>query len=514
MADGGSIQIAGVSGTRRAGPRPIGPQHGPQLAFASSTADIAIYGGAAGSGKSFCILYDPVRWVLVPGVRKFRGVIFRRSLPQLTMAGGLWDGAKTMYPAFGGSPRESPKLDFRFPAKSGQKKDEHRIEFRQLWHEQDVLAYQGAELDYVGFDELTHFDENQFWYLLSRLRSFSGIRPYLRATCNPDPDSFVFELVKWWIGPDGYPIPERSGVIRWLLRLDDTIHWYDSREEALAAHPGEDPKSFTFVAGRLSDNKALTEQDPGYRGRLKLLGRVDRLRLLGEDTGGEDRGGNWLVRHSSGLFFRRADFRLATEAPSEVVRTIRAWDKAATKPTAKHPDPDWTRGVRIHLCADGELWIDDMVSIQGTPNEVFALMRQTATSDGVEVTQCVWQDSAGAGVTDLETTRNALAGFVVESIQSHAAETTGIAKPSSGASRAKRAFAKAWTGLVEAGQVYLLRAPWASEVTSEADKFPDARHDDIVDAISLGVQVLFRGGALFWSGVEAGAAKVRGEAAA
>lgn len=63
-----------------------------------------------------------------------------------------------------------------------------------------------------------------------------GVRPYVRATCNPDADSWVAEFISWWIDPEtGFAIPERAGVLRWFIRIGDTIIWGDSPEE-LAHH--------------------------------------------------------------------------------------------------------------------------------------------------------------------------------------------------------------------------------------------------------------------------------------
>src|SRR5690606_17779891 len=140
--------------------------------------------------------------------------------------------------------------------------DRHRIEFRHLQRDDTVHEHQGRQYAFIGFDELTHFTERQFWYMVSRLRSTSGVKPYVRATCNPDPDSFVAKLVEWWIGPDGYPIPERSGVLRWFVRVDDELHWYDSEAEARAEHHEAEPLSLTFIASRPADNNALIAKDP------------------------------------------------------------------------------------------------------------------------------------------------------------------------------------------------------------------------------------------------------------
>lgn len=469
-------------------PQRWAPQPGPQTAFASCPADIAIFGGAAGGGKSFALLYEAAKWTQVEGVRGYRAVLFRRTNPELMGGGGLWDESQPMFRAFGGRPRGFPLLDWTFEARTGDPGDRHRIEFRHLQRDDTVHEHQGRQYAFIGFDELTHFTERQFWYMVSRLRSTSGVKPYVRATCNPDPDSFVAKLVEWWIGPDGYPIPERSGVLRWFVRVDDELHWYDSESEARAEHPEAEPMSFTFIASRLADNKALIAKDPTYRAKLMSMGRVDRARLLGD----EERGGNWYTRASAGLFFRRGEFRIASGPPSPIVRTVRAWDKASRKPSPKNPNPDWTRGVRISLCEDGELWIDDIVSLRAGPVDVLKAMRETAERDGVGVTVVLWRDTGGAGVTDVEVTQAALAGFVTEVIDSFSADTSGETAGGHRSSRAKRAFARAWAPLVEQGRVWVLDAEWTEELLGECDAFPDGAHDDIVDAISAGAQPLTR----------------------
>ena len=87
---------------RRNPPRLPLPQPGPQTDFLASTADIVIYGGAAGGGKSFGLLLDCARFV---GVAGYTCVIFRRNSKQIMSAGGLWEKASTLYPAVGGRSR-------------------------------------------------------------------------------------------------------------------------------------------------------------------------------------------------------------------------------------------------------------------------------------------------------------------------------------------------------------------------------------------------------------------------
>src|SRR5690554_534113 len=72
-----------------------GPQAGPQEQFLKSKADIAIYGGAAGGGKTWALLLEPLSHIANPG---FGGVIFRRTTVQVRNEGGLWDESARMYP--------------------------------------------------------------------------------------------------------------------------------------------------------------------------------------------------------------------------------------------------------------------------------------------------------------------------------------------------------------------------------------------------------------------------------
>ncbi|MFS6779604.1 terminase large subunit domain-containing protein, partial [Staphylococcus aureus] len=127
----------------------------------------------------------------------------------------------------------------------------------------------------------------------SRNRSTCGVRPYVRATTNPDADSWVAEFISWWIDQKtGYAIPERSGVLRWFVRIGDNIIWADHPEElemyTMPGPGGEEvpipAKSVTFISSKLTDNKILMAADPGYMANLMSLPLVERERLLG---------GNW-----------------------------------------------------------------------------------------------------------------------------------------------------------------------------------------------------------------------------
>lgn len=262
----------------------IEPQPGYQQIALSSNADIVIGGAAAFVGKTFALLLDPLRHINIPN---FGGVIFRRTSVQIRNEGGLWDTSMKLYPICGGEPRESV-LDWKFPSGA-------RIAFRHLEYEKNKYDWQGSQITFLAFDELTHFTETMFFYLLSRNRSDCGIKPYVRATCNPDPESWVYKLISWWIDPDtGFPILERRGVLRYFIKYGRDYIWGDSYEEVRekagwiidemieksGLRAQDFIKSITFVSGSIYDNKQGLEVDPSYPGNLLSQDEDTRRQLL------------------------------------------------------------------------------------------------------------------------------------------------------------------------------------------------------------------------------------------
>lgn len=429
------------------------PHAGPQTDFLCCEADIAIYGGQAGGGKSWALLAEALRNVDDPG---YGAVIFRRTSPQITNEGGLWDESMKFYPDVGGTPK-AHTLDWKFESGAN-------IGFRHLQHAHDVLAWQGAQIAMIGFDELTHFDESQFWYMLSRNRSTCGVRPYVRATTNPVPEDdpiggWVRRLISWWINPDtGFAITERSGVIRWFVRRGGELIWADSRQELLEQFTSDDdsiqPKSITFIPARLDDNPTLLRLDPAYRANLLALPEVEKQRLAD---------GNWNVKLQAGMFFKVGKIQIVDELPANL-QFCRGWDLAATDGGG-----DWTVGGKIGKDADGVFYIADVQRGQWESNYRDQIIAQTANLDG----RCrirLPQDPGAAGKSEAGRMVRMLAGHNVKAL------------PVSGD---KETRASGFASQVNGGNVRALRGPWLHGLLQRLDSFPTKGiPDDEIDALS------------------------------
>lgn len=276
--------------------RELRAQPGFQVQALSTPADIAILGGAAGCGKTGALLLEFLRHVEKKG---WGGTVFRREFIQIDSEGGLWDSAKKLYQDLHPVIRPTfidGKKRIYFP--SGAK-----LTFAHINQEQDVHKYQGSQIKFIAFDELTHFTAYQFFYMLSRNRG-AGVKidSYVRATCNPQGSGWVKDFIAWWLYPADhadesladYPIPERAGVLRYLARYANQNYWGDTRQQAFEALPEQarwseenpngislaDIKSVTFIPGKLDDNKILLEAEPGYKGSLLQLDENEQEQLL------------------------------------------------------------------------------------------------------------------------------------------------------------------------------------------------------------------------------------------
>ncbi len=240
---------------------------GPQTDFLAADEKDVLYGGAAGGGKSYAMLVDPLRYA---HRKAHRALILRRSMPELRE---MIDKSRELYPqAFPGAKfREVEKL-WNFP--SGAK-----IEFGFLERDADVYRYQGQAYSWIGFDEITHLPTEFSWnYLASRLRTTDPeIKTYLRCTANP------------------------GGVgSQWVKRR------YIDSNEPNKSFLGTDGLTRKFIPAKLADNPYLSE-DGVYEQMLNSLPPIQRRQLLE---------GNWDV--AEGAAFVEFDPKVHVIPPFQI----------------------------------------------------------------------------------------------------------------------------------------------------------------------------------------------------
>lgn len=434
----------------------VRPQPGPQEQFLRCTARLVFYGGAAGGGKTYACLLEPLYHIDNP---KFEAVIFRRLYREIMAPGGLYRRSLEIYPQLGATFNKSD-LIWTFPSGA-------QVRFAHMQYEEDVESWKSSEIALIEVDEVTEWTEFQFFYMFSRNRSVSGVRPYMRAFCNPDADSWVKSVLAPWVD-ETWPEGDRAeyGEIRWFVRVDDNIVWCEpTRTYAI---------SVTFIRADLYDNKLLMERDPGYEAGLQALDDVERRRLLD---------GDWSVR-SSGKKFKREWFKILDAVPDDIELQVRFWDKAATekrKKRSRKNGPDYTAGVlvgRRRKGASPRYIILDALWEQKDPGGVEELIKNTAMQDGVE-TVLRWEEEGGAsGKSDsFNYVTKVLEGF----------DAGGIRSTGSKEIRANTVSAQA-----KVGNVGMIRAHWNKAFLNFLVAFPDeAIHDDPVDALSGAFNEIF-----------------------
>lgn len=410
---------------------------------------------------------EPLRYIYTKG---YRAVIFRKNYTQINASGGLWDESMNVYTGIDGAvPAKSPKYHWNFAKKS-------ILYFDYLGRDEDLSRWQGSQITFIGFDELTHFSESQFFYMMSRNRSTCGVKPYIRATCNPDADSWVAKFVAWWIDWDtGYPIPERSGIVRWMLRINEVVTWFDSRDAAVigAILNGVKPelaetmpKSVVFISSTLYDNKILMKNDPGYLSNLQAMTLVQRERLLY---------GNWKIKERGGKYFKRTQIPQEghfVRLPDDVVYWCRAWDLAATDED-ENGDADYTAGVLIGKRRNGRFIVADVINKRIKAGNVEKLILMTAAADrkkyGMNYKIRIPQDPGGAGKIVAKQYINKLSGFDAKAVPVTGSKET----------RATPLAAQWQNGFID-----VLIADWNEEYFGQLENFPESKHDDMVDASS------------------------------
>ena len=348
----------------------VKPQEGKQMevfkVIAEQKADFILLTGGRSSGKTELIVMADLLFADDPN---FRSVKFRRTYKQLTRAGGLWQKAAAQYKFFNATPNKSD-LKYIFPSGA-------ETAFSYCDTMADAESWRGSELSLIAYDEINHHEWEQISMLQTCLRSQAEMSSMMIGTCNPDENSWVYQLFLkgYYIDEEtGFPIEERNGDIRYYIidpvterpvfsdNLDFFEEHYPHIIRPINPVTGEEmyvePKRFCFFSLCIWDNPIAQRLNPKYVAELVSLPPYKRDTQLY---------GNWLAKAEKTKMFKREFLRGLGDHPEYGIEevtlpsnrtTCRAWDLAYTEPSQANKYPDYTASIKIHRCSRGYYYLD------------------------------------------------------------------------------------------------------------------------------------------------------------
>lgn len=428
--------------------------HTTQQMFLLLNNEEALFGGAAGGGKSDALLMSALQFVDVPG---YSALLLRKTWPDLNEPGAIMDRARTWLSDTDAQSREGGRK-WVFPSGA-------RLSFGYIQHDKDKFKLQSAEYQFIGWDELTHWQEITYTYLFSRLR-----RP--KVVCETCDGGIIKERNQWVHSKKDSQcpmlFPNRQALKQYPPAPDGMSIFDIPLRMRAASNPGGvghqwvrdrfiDPKTrrdhALFIPSRLADNPSL-DQD-SYIKNLMHLSPVDRERLLH---------GDWDVE-MEGEVFQRQWFNTVTAVPIKDIRWCRYWDMAATQDGG-----DYTVGCKLGLTKEGRWVIADIVRGQWSPRGIEKIVAQVAAIDGVDIPIRIEQEGGSSGKHIIDHyRRTVLVGYNIDGMR-----PTGD----------KVVRANPVASAAEAGNVDIVVGRWNVAFLDEVSVFPGGANDDQVDALS------------------------------
>lgn len=422
---------------------------------------------------------------------EYRAYCIRKNSSAIMASGGLFWEAVSLYRKYDPNIKVKVK-DQKICFTSGAE-----VSFSHYENDTAAKKYQGIQISNIFYDEVTHADnEEQLWWLWSRLRSNAKNVHSMWWSCNPDFSSWVLRYAMWWLIPEGQPgagrpDPAKNGVIRYLLRINGDLCWGDTAEELIEKygdpelpHDHEDqvkPISFQGLFGTIDDNPPLKLSNKLYKSNLEALPKQDRERLLH---------GNWFARPDNSSFFSRTTCPEIYEIPPEedFSKVVRSYDFAGVLPHDGNRSPDFFCSVKMGKLRTGNYVVLDVTRTRITFGDWESHILENAQRDGHGVDIILPEDpnAAAKAATGLLARRMNEYGYV-----------TRTRRSTQGKLDAFRPFA----AIAETGGVAFVRACgndlWNKVfgdnefVYKELEMFDGKRrggesgHDDIVDCCSL-----------------------------
>lgn len=426
-----------------------------------NTNDIIVWGGAASAGKTQLSLIR----LMLAGMwdKNYVAGVARSSQKQMKMAGSLWSTGIKLFAPYGVT---SNKIESSWSFPSGAEvKCHHLFNNQDDWH--------GSQMTECLVDEAQQCQEEDVWFLTSRLRSKSKQKHQLRLTCNPLNTSFLCNwlVTAGYVGEDGYAIKEMDGVTTYMLQVAGEFRWWKTFDE-MVAEVGKEQAAmhlkFVYYSANVYDNPYVRKHLPQYVHKLENLKAVDRARYLL---------GNWFVKSDGDGYIDRDYFKEVSLRDIPLgLPTVRCYDLASTKPHDNNKDPDWTRGIKAtYEKESGYFYILDMVSLRDGPAMVQALIENTGKEDGREVYISIPVDAGASGrvVADQKKARLTALGHrvVLDSTR-----------------KGKLARAENFLIALEEGKVFVAPGVFKKEHYAEMEAFDgkncSGHHDDIVDSLA------------------------------